>query len=364
MHGGKKPALSDSTSPKNSIASRSYENHLIAKTSRPFSLAHFSLLGATAIITLASALVAVSLSAGLYLLVFRSLPVAVPFIAATVTVIVGVPVIGCGLRTIRELASSRRDLKRLTEELSIARDAAEQGSRAKSTFLANMSHELRTPLNAIIGFSEVIRDAMLEPVGERYRDYARDIHASGQHLLRVINDILDLAKIESGRVELDEEEVDIAVLVATCLPIVEQRVKATRIDLRTLVPSGLLVWADELRLKQVILNLLSNAAKFTPPGGTVTVSAVHAVDGSIMITVTDTGIGMRPEDISVAMEAFQQVDGGLSRRDEGTGLGLPLARQLAELHGGGLTIESQIRKGTTVRVRLPAERVIHAQPSA
>ncbi len=245
-------------------------------------------------------------------------------------------------------------------EATSAREHAESANLAKSRFLANMSHELRTPLNAIIGFSEAIRDEIFEPVGERYRDFARDIYNSGKHLLRLINDVLDLSKIESGRVELHEEKVDIGALIEACLPLVKQGATGRGIGLTVSVPRDLLIFVDERRLKQIILNLLSNAIKFTGSGGKVTLSAAQESDGSVAIRVADTGIGMRSEEIPLALEPFRQVDGSLTRRHEGTGLGLPLAKQLAELHGGSLRVESQIDAGTTVCVRLPPSRAIQA----
>jgi PAS domain S-box-containing protein len=252
-------------------------------------------------------------------------------------------------------------LKRRESELQKAKEEAEQASRAKSQILATVSHELRTPLNAIIGFSEVIRDAIVGPVSDRYRDYARDIHGSGQHLLNLINDVLDQAKIETGHFELHEEEIEVAGLVANCLPIVDQRAKKGGIELAaSLVPDLPLIRADRLRLKQIVLNLLSNAVKFTPSGGKVTVSTARASNGGVTIRVADTGIGMRAEDIPMALEPFRQVEGSLSRVYEGTGLGLPLAKQLIELHGGTLTIESRLGRGTTVCVGVPPNRVIHA----
>jgi len=224
-----------------------------------------------------------------------------------------------------------------------------------------MSHELRTPLNAIIGFAEVIRDAMLEPVAARYREYARNIHSSGHHLLGLINDVLDLAKIDTGRMDLNEEEVDVSRLIATCLPLMAERAKKGGVEL-VVPPAPNLpsIRVDRLRLKQVVLNLMSNAIKFTPSGGKVTLAALPTADGGLTIKVADTGIGIRPEEIPRALEPFQQVEQNLSRRFEGSGLGLPLAKQLVELHGGTLTITSELGKGTTVFISLPPDRVIRA----
>jgi two-component system cell cycle sensor histidine kinase PleC len=250
---------------------------------------------------------------------------------------------------------------KLADELRAARDAAEHANNAKSQILANMSHELRTPLNAIIGFAEVIRDALLEPVAARYRDYARNIHSSGHHLLGLINDVLDLAKIDTGRMDLHEEEVEVARLIADSLPLMAERARTGGVELVALpVPNLPPVWADRLRLKQVVLNLVSNAVKFTPRGGTVMVAALPTADGGLTIKVADTGIGMRAEEIPKALEPFRQVEQDLSRRFDGGGLGLPLAKQLVELHGGELTIASEPGQGTTVYVSLPVTRVIRA----
>jgi len=239
--------------------------------------------------------------------------------------------------------------------------AAALANQAKSQILTNMSHELRTPLNAIIGFAEVIRDAMLEPVAARYREYARNIHSSGHHLLGLINDVLDLAKIDTGRMDLNEEEVDVSRLIATCLPLMAERAKKGGVEL-VVPPAPNLpsIRVDRLRLKQVVLNLMSNAIKFTPSGGKVTLAALPTADGGLTIKVADTGIGIRPEEITRALEPFQQVEQNLSRRFEGSGLGLPLAKQLVELHGGTLTITSELGKGTTVFISLPPDRVIRA----
>ena len=250
---------------------------------------------------------------------------------------------------------------RLADELGAARDAAEEASRTKSQILMNVTHELRTPLNAIIGLSELIGDTMREPVGERIREYTRDILASAHHLLGLINDVLDFGKIEASRMELREEKVEVAGVVAACLRLVAQRAKQGGVHITTGPISDLLViWADRMRLKQIVLNLLSNAIKFTPAGGKVTIAAAYAADGGVTIGITDTGVGMRPDEIPIALEPFRQIEQGLNRRYEGTGLGLPLTKQLVELHGGALTIESEPGKGTTVRVSIPRSRVFRA----
>ncbi len=251
--------------------------------------------------------------------------------------------------------------RRETEEaLRRAKEAAEAANRAKSDFLAHMSHELRTPLNAVIGFSEIIFREIFGTVGEpRYADYARDIHASGTHLLNVINDILDISKAESGSAELDDEKVDVAELAAASLRLVEPRATVGKVRVvKKLAPDLPDIRADTRRLKQVLLNLLSNAVKFTPPGGHVELEARVAEDAGVQIVVHDTGIGMDPKDIPRALEPFAQVDNALSRRFEGTGLGLPLSRKLVELHGGTLTIASEIAKGTSVVVHLPPNRTL------
>ncbi len=256
------------------------------------------------------------------------------------------------LFTVARDASARRLIE---SELRAARDLAEGASQAKSQFLANMSHELRTPLNAIIGFSEVISAALFGPLDARYRDYAQDIHGSGHHLLRIINDLLDLSKVEAGRLELRESPVPIALIFETCRRMVDDRAAVAGVSL-DFQPTDLAVSGDELRLEQVLLNLVSNAVKFTPTGGHVAVSAMLALSGEVVITVADTGIGMAPEDIPRALQPFGQVNNSLARPHGGTGLGLPLAQRLIELHGGTLTIDSELGKGTTVTVVLPVER--------
>jgi two-component system cell cycle sensor histidine kinase PleC len=281
--------------------------------------------------------------------------------------ICGLTMLGCwimALRLNRELVARARAHEQLHEtvrHLESARFAAEDSSRVKGEFLANISHELRTPLNAIIGFSEIIRDARMGPVSARYQDYAQDIYGSGAHLLRLINDVLDLAKVESGRLELFEEVLNLEKLIEDCKRLVGHRAAAGGLALATKIPSDLPgVRGDELRLKQILLNLLSNAVKFTPTGGRILVSAEVLPDRGIVLSVIDTGIGMEPHEIPLALEPFRQLDGTLNRRFQGTGLGLPLARRLTELHGGILEISSTKERGTSAAVKLPASRVIFA----
>lgn len=254
------------------------------------------------------------------------------------------------------------DITLLKERESVLREAKEQAeaaSRSKSEFLANMSHELRTPLNAVLGFSEIIRDAIMGPVDARYQEYANDIYTAGRHLLSLINDVLDLSKIEVGRLELQEETVNVGEVVDACRRIIEGRAKEAGLELEVNTSSDIPpIRADDRRLKQIVLNLLSNSVKFTPAGGRIGVSARMSPRGEVQILVSDSGIGMRDEDIALALEPFRQLDGALNRRYEGTGLGLPLVQRLVQLHGGSLGIESAPGVGTTITLTLPVERCI------
>ncbi|MGC2856833.1 ATP-binding protein [Novispirillum sp. DQ9] len=244
-------------------------------------------------------------------------------------------------------------------DLRGAMSQAETANRTKSEFLANMSHELRTPLNAIIGFSEVMAQEVFGPISDQYRDYAGNIHDSGRHLLDIINDILDVSKIESGQLVLHEEDVDLTAIAAASVRLVRERADRAQIALISDLAPGLpLLHGDMRRLKQVFINLLSNAVKFTPPDGTVTISARPTGDGGLRVVVADTGIGMKAEDVPLALTPFRQIDSGLARRHEGTGLGLPLTKALVELHGGTLAIHSVFGEGTEIRLWFPPARVV------
>jgi signal transduction histidine kinase len=262
------------------------------------------------------------------------------------------------------LARARAELRRQEERtatfeaMRAAKEAAEGANLAKSEFLATMSHELRTPLNAILGFSDMMMNETMGPLGNlRYRSYAKDIHDSGSHLLALINDILDFSKSVAGKLELAEERVDARTLVETACRLVQPRVDEAGLTLTTKLPAdAVIVICDLRKLTQVLLNLLSNAYKFTLPGGTIA-CALAVDDAGIRFVVADKGIGIPAEQLDRVVQPFAQVDSSLSRRHDGTGLGLALVKAMAELHGGSLRLESAVGAGTTATVTLPLERL-------
>ncbi len=255
-----------------------------------------------------------------------------------------------------ELGTLAADINRMNDELGRLYEAVETASRHKSEFLANMSHELRTPLNAIIGFSQVLKDEMFGPLNARQSEYVGDVLTSGQHLLSLINDILDLAKVEAGRMELQPSTFVLPTLLENALSLMRERATRQGITLTGDVdPSLELLEGDERKIKQVLFNLLTNAVKFTPAGGSVTLAARPDGD-DVAISVRDTGVGISPADQARIFEEFYQA--GAGRTQEGTGLGLALTRRLVEVHGGRLTVESALGEGSTFTVTLPRRRSV------
>ena len=252
------------------------------------------------------------------------------------------------------------ELVRAEENLHQAMAKATAASEAKSTFLANMSHELRTPLNAIIGFSEITMRELFGPLGsDRYRGYMRDINESANLLLELITDILDFSKAETGMLEIEEKPVDLGEDIKWTLRIQAERAERRQVTLVEEIPVDLpYLRGDKRRIRQVLLNLVSNAIKFTEAGGRITLCAARAEDGGIVVSVEDTGIGIAEEDIARVLEPFVQLNRPRNRWQEGTGLGLPLCKQLVEFNGGTLGIESTLGEGTKVTMRFPAERSI------
>ncbi len=253
----------------------------------------------------------------------------------------------------RQLEATLVELKDRNEELSRALEAAKAGATAKSEFLAMMSHELRTPLNAVIGFSEVMELEAFGPLGNpRYGEYVRDILGSGRYLLSLINDILDLVKLDGGHMEIRREPIALLDAVEDCRRLVSEQARRKSIDIRVDIAAGLKVHADQKRLRQMLLNIFSNAVKFTPDGGSVDLHA--GADSMVSLDCRDTGIGIPADQIEAVFEPFRQVDSSLARKFDGTGLGLAISRSIAEQHGGSLTLVSEPGVGTTVTVRLPA----------
>jgi signal transduction histidine kinase len=278
-----------------------------------------------------------------------------------ITLLIAGPMIAYSQSLLAKLRASKRILKQMTDQLALARDAAEEANQAKSRFLAGMSHELRTPLNAIIGFSEVMCGQMLGPIGApRYREYAHDIHHSGTYLLSIINDILDLSKLDAGHATLEAEaECNVREIAEATLRMMQPLARKARIAL----PDGVAAspaWrivAVERMVRQVLLNVLSNAIKFTPAGGSVALAIGPGPGGCLVLAVTDTGIGMARDEIKIALTPFGQVPNALTDGG-GSGLGLPLARAMMQMHEGTLDIRSAPGLGTTVELTFPSARVI------
>ncbi|WP_417519280.1 ATP-binding protein [Minwuia sp.] len=275
----------------------------------------------------------------------------IPWMLAALTAFI-VVVIAAGAVFMRRMAAH-------AEALDRAREISEQANRQKSGFLANMSHELRTPLNAVIGFADIMRNQYLGPVGNpRYLEYATDIRNSGEHLLSLVNGLLDMSKIESGHYEIDMEAVDLREILSQSRKMVEGLAEEKGVDLVIDIPdTAAIVMADEKSLRQVLINLMNNAVKFTPAGGRVSITSAAQPGGRVVIRISDTGIGIREKDLELILEPFYQVESRPDGGQRGTGLGLSVSRKLVELMGGSLLIESTVGQGTAVSVTLPADRL-------
>lgn len=297
---------------------------------------------------------------------FPPAALAVSIGAATISIIV----LGMGLAYLDAYLEVRRtdegqrlrtyvaELELTKQELTQALELADAASKSKSAFLAAMSHELRTPLNAVIGFSDIMASETFGPLCARYKDYCQDIRKSGSHLLSIINDILDISRLEAQKATLDERRICISRLMLEAKAIADQQANNGQLNLSLAIEPGLPdLRGDYRRVKQIVLNLLSNAIKFTPQGGAVTAS-VFLSEGELVIEILDTGIGIAASDLAKAFESFGQIDNRLSRKYEGSGLGLPLTRHLAELHGAALTLMSEEGRGTRASVRFPSDRCV------
>lgn len=332
--------------------------------------AQLSLLGrygATALLTAVTVGAALATLIVLRLLEGRApLPIAITNVSIVVAVVVA-PLILYSRDVIDQLRRSRAHLDVMSRRLHASVQQAEAANKAKSAFLANMSHELRTPLNAIMGFSEVMKDEVLGPLNNpRYAGYAADIHSSGRYLLGIINDILDLSKIEAGKMSLDSAtQFPLVAAVDASLAMVAPLAEKHGVRLVGGVPdAGVQLHAVERMIRQILINLLSNAIKFTPHGGEVEVRAMATADGGYALMVCDSGIGMSQADIAKALAPFGQVQNKMTATHAGTGLGLPLAKAMLELHDGTMVVDSTLHLGTTVTLHFPAGRVVQAAGSA
>jgi signal transduction histidine kinase len=335
---------------------RAPKSGMIAATDRL--LGRLSFLGATAAITLAAVIGAVALHLLVGLVLFGDTSHETLVGAVIVAILVAAPIIAYSQILIRRLSDSGRTLRRMTDQLAKALDSAEAANQAKSQFLANVSHELRTPLNAIIGFSELMRAQLYGPIGsDRYAGYARDIHDSGIHLLGIINDLLDLAKIESGQASVETEApCTLGTLMDTALRMLAPIAAERNVRLAHAPWSGTAVFGIERMILQVMLNVIGNAIKFTQAEGTVTITMRELIGGGCAVRVRDTGIGMSAEDIRLALTPFGQVGNALQASQAGTGLGLPLAKAMMRQHDGTLEIHSTPGEGTVVDLIFPAAR--------
>ena len=315
-----------------------------------------------------SALMSIPRTASLFALCSVS-PLALSFFLSgrTENIIVGVLLLvyALGMRSaagqtmsfVQSEADLRRALVDQQREFIKAKIEAESANRTKSDFLAHMSHELRTPLNAIIGFSEAIAGQMFGPVAPRYAAYAGDINSSGKHLLNLINDVLDLSKVEAGALTVHESEVDVGACAAVVERLVRERAQKKRLSVKWQCEGAPLVVSDERIVQQILINLVTNAIKFTPEGGAVRVAARITQAGDLALSVSDNGIGMTAEEIAIALTPFGQVGSNMTAREEGSGLGLPLCQRFAGALGGALAIDSAPGQGTTVTLTLPAPRI-------
>ena len=285
-----------------------------------------------------------------------------PYVVSAAT---GLVALAYGL-VVRHIGTLAAGQLRLRSDLAEVGDGAKAADRARAEFIANMSHELRTPLNAIIGFSEMMREQAFGELGDkRYQEYANDIHNSGNHLLDIINDILDLSKGEVGKMELSAEPIDCVQIIQSSMHLLQESAERGGVSLVSIIPDTVpVVHGDERAIKQILINLLSNAVKFTPLGGEVFVELKAAPGDEVHLIVRDTGIGMDPEDIPTAMAPFGQIDASFGRRFEGTGLGLPIVKSLVEQHGGEFRLTSELGVGTTATAVFPKVNVAEEKEPA